>query len=93
MILPVEEESIVAINIKDAETDAKARELAAITGESITVAIRKAVEQRLRRESMRQRSGAADRILAIADRLSNRPRLSTERAEQILGYDEDGLPQ
>jgi len=83
----------VAINIKDAETDAKARELAAITGESITTAIRKAVEQRLRRESMRQRSGAADRILAIADRLSNRPRLSTERAEQILGYDEDGLPQ
>ncbi len=83
----------MAINIKDAETDAKARELAAITGESITTAIRKAVEQRLRRESMRQRSGAADRILAIADRLSNRPRLSTERAEQILGYDEDGLPQ
>lgn len=82
----------MAINIKDADTDAKARELASITGESITVAIRKAVEQRLCRESLRRRSGAAERILAIADRLSARPRLSVESADDILGYDEHGFP-
>jgi antitoxin VapB len=43
------------ISIKDADTDSKIRDLAALTGESITVAVRIAIGQRLRRESGRRR--------------------------------------
>lgn len=39
----------MALNIKDTETDRLARELAAATGESITVAARRALEERLQR--------------------------------------------
>jgi len=39
----------MALNIKDPETDRLARELAAATGESITVAARRAIEERLER--------------------------------------------
>jgi len=38
------------LNIKDAETSAMVRELAALTGESQTEAVRKAVRERLARE-------------------------------------------
>jgi antitoxin VapB len=38
----------VALNIKDEQTDRLARELAELTGESITVATRRAIEDRLR---------------------------------------------
>ena len=37
----------MALNIKSAETDRLARELAALTGESITEAVTRALEQRL----------------------------------------------
>ena len=37
----------MALNIKDSDTDRLARELAAVTGESITVATRQAIEERL----------------------------------------------
>lgn len=51
------------ISIKDPDTDAKIRDLAALTGESITVAVRTAIEQRLRRESARRRAGGLDRAV------------------------------
>ena len=37
----------MALNIKSAETDRLARELAALTGESLTEAVTRALEQRL----------------------------------------------
>lgn len=37
----------MALNIKDPKTDRLARELAAATGESITIAVRRAIEERL----------------------------------------------
>ncbi len=81
------------INIKDPVTDAKVRELSALTGESITEAVRIAIEQRLQRESRRQRAGVADQLLAIAASLAKRPRLSTESADTVLDYDDAGLPR
>jgi antitoxin VapB len=51
----------VALNIKNEETVAAARELAALTGESITQAIDTAVRERLRRE----RVSVEDRWSAI----------------------------
>ncbi len=83
----------MALNIKDPATDALARELAAQTGESITEAIRVAMSERLTR-LRRQRSvvaRAAD-LQRFIDRGRQRVRLDDRSAEEILGYDEDGLP-
>jgi len=41
------------IRIKDPQTESRIRELAALTGESISTAVRTAIEQRLRRDLMR----------------------------------------
>ncbi len=81
------------INIKDADTDAKVRELAALTGESITDAVRIAIEQRLRRESPRRRAGVATRLLALGASLSVRPRLLEGDADAAIGYDMYGAPK
>ena len=81
------------INIKDATTDAKVRELASLTGESITDAVRIAIEQRLRRESSRRRAGVASRLLAIGSTLSARPLLFEGDADAAIGYDASGVPK
>ena len=81
------------INIKDAATDAKVRELAALTGESITDAVRVAIEQRLRRESPRRRAGVAARLLALGAALAARPRLLEGDADAAIGYDRFGAPK
>lgn len=79
------------ISIKDPDTDSKIRDLAALTGESITVAVRTAIEQRLRRESARQRAGVATRLLALSLAKSGSKRFD-ESAEDAIGHDENGLP-
>lgn len=80
------------ISIKDPDTDSKIRDLAALTGESITVAVRTAIEQRLRRESARRRAGIAQRLLALALNRSAAPRHG-ESAEDAIGYDAFGAPR
>ena len=80
------------ISIKDPDTDSKIRDLAALTGESITVAVRKAIEQRLQRESARRRSGVADRLLGLSLAKATGKRAS-ESADDAIGYDQDGLPR
>jgi len=92
MIHPKKDESAMPISIKDPDTDSKIRDLAALTGESITVAVRTAIEQRLRRESARRRAGVAQRLLglSLAAGAGRRP---TETAEAAIGYDEHGLPR
>lgn len=82
----------MALNIKDAATDRLARRLAAETGESITVATRRALEERLARIG-RSRPGGRDELLhEIVARGRQRPVLDDRGADEILGYDEDGLP-
>lgn len=83
----------MALNIKDPETDRIARELAAATGESITVAVRIAMEERLQR--VRARRAATDvraELAAIIERGRRRAVLDDRSPEEIIGYDENGLP-
>ena len=84
----------MALNIKDAETDRLARELAEETGESITVAARTAIRERLARvrASARPADTHAD-LRAIVERGRRRPTQDGRSAEEILGYDADGLPR
>jgi antitoxin VapB len=82
----------MALNIKDPATDRLARELARETGESITVAARIALAERLARVRKRQAPGASARLRDIIERGRARPVLDARSAEEILGYDERGLP-
>lgn len=70
----------MALSIKDPETDRLARAVAALTGESLTTAIRTALAERLAREQQRhgRRRGVADRLRR--SRASARPCPSSIRA-------------
>ncbi len=82
----------MAISIKDAETDRLARALAAVTGESLTEAIRRALHERLERESHRARRGIDAEVRRIQERVARLPIVDSRPASEILGYDEHGLP-
>ncbi len=85
----------MGLNIKNEETCRLARELARLTGESMTGAITVAVRERLDREE-RQRSMEArlKRMREIADRCAQLlgPGPSAVEHGQML-YDERGLPK
>jgi antitoxin VapB len=81
------------ISIKDPETDRLARALAAATGESITEAIRRALQDRLERETQRGQRGVAVEIRRIQERLARLPVLDPRPADELLGYDDHGLPR
>jgi antitoxin VapB len=83
------------LNIKDASTHALARELAAETGESITSAVGIAIRERLERvrRARRGQGRLADRLDAIADHCAALPVLRDLPFDEILGYDERGMPR
>ena len=82
------------ISIKSIETERLAREVAAKTGESLTGAIQRALEERLARLKQQRRSQVLrnhlDEILQRVDQL---PVLDSRSPDEILGYDEHGLPR
>lgn len=84
----------MAISIKSIEAERLAREIASKTGESLTAAIQKSLEERLERLRHERRSkiltGQLEEILRRVDRL---PVLDERTADEILGYDEQGLPR
>jgi antitoxin VapB len=83
----------MALNIKDPETDRLARELAEATGETITVAARVALAERLARvRARRDAAGRAAELDAIVQRGRARAILDERTAEDVVGYDQHGLP-
>lgn len=84
----------MAISIKNEETERLARELARRTGVSMTEAITRALREQLAREEGRRAAPRIrDELLAIGRRCAALPDLDTRRPEEILGYDELGLPR
>jgi antitoxin VapB len=85
---------MMALSIKNEETERLAREVARETGETITQAIFRSLEERLMRLSGRRIAGdlAAD-ISRIGARCAALPDQDTRSAEAILGYDSDGAPR
>jgi antitoxin VapB len=83
----------MALSIKDPETERLARTLAERTGETITLATRRALEERLRRIGSDTRKAALlEDLAAIRRRWSILPVLDGRNADDIIGYDENGLP-
>ena len=83
----------MALSLKDKETDRLAREVAALTGESLTDTVRKALAERLARERLRRGQPArlSDRLLEIGAHCAALPDLDPRTPDEILGYDDTGL--
>ncbi len=80
----------MALSIKSDTADQLARELAELTGESLTDVVITALRRRLADERrVRARRTSLTDILATAHAL---PVLDRRTEEEILGYDEQGLP-
>jgi antitoxin VapB len=84
----------MALNIRNSETEKLAETLAKLTGESKTEAVTQALRDRLarlRRERSRRR--LADELDEIARHCARLPVLDSRTPDDILGYDEHGLPR
>jgi antitoxin VapB len=82
------------LSIKAPEADRLARKLAETTGETITEAVIVAMRERLEREQKKKENNEAliDELMAIANHCASLPVLDTRSDDEILGYDENGIP-
>lgn len=84
----------MSLNIKNDETYRLARELADITGETLTGAVTQAVRERLERVRGEQGPSLADRLVAIGQETAKHLREPYRSADHgDLLYDERGLPR
>jgi antitoxin VapB len=84
----------MALSIKDPEADRLARELAERTGETLTETIIKSLSERLARERARSRpQRLAEALGEIGRRCAALPLRDARSADEILDYDECGLPR
>jgi antitoxin VapB len=85
----------MALSLKDQETVGLARQVASLTGETLTEAVRGALRERLRNEQIKRGQRPAvdwaviDALLARFDAL---PVLDTRSDDEIVGHGEDVPP-
>ena len=84
----------MALNIKHPEADRLARELAALTGESLTETVTRAIEERLARERRGRKApeeaARAARIDEVLDAMRGAPVRDARHPDEILGYNAIG---
>lgn len=81
------------LNIKDDDTHALAKRLASLTGESMAKAVKRAIQEKLAQvEKMRGGPPLADELDRIALYCASLPRRDGRSSDEIIGYDESGLP-
>lgn len=81
----------MSLNIKDPETDTLARELARLTGKSITDAVKEAIRRDITRADTKRLEARRHATKRIIDRIHSMPFDDTPWTEDNL-YDENGLP-
>lgn len=84
----------MAFSIKNPETDRLARELAKVTGESLTTAVTIAIRERL--DEVGRKPGSprlVAEIRRIQEYVASLPDRDLRSPEEIIGYDETGLPR
>jgi antitoxin VapB len=87
----------MALHLTDPETDRLARELARETGETLTIAVNKAVKERLNRLTAKSKADR-EKFVAELTRIASRAkglRKLKKTSRQLIDelYDEDGLPR
>jgi antitoxin VapB len=82
------------LSVDHPDADRLARELAATTGESLNEAVVQALRERLAREHRRRQvPHLRDQLRAIRQRCAMLPVMDSRSPEEILGYDEHGVPR
>jgi antitoxin VapB len=85
----------VALNIKNAETEKLARELARRRGQGITEAVTDVLRREVERERKKPRRDDKEKfhrdIEEIVQEVKKLPVLDDRSADEILGYNEQGL--
>jgi len=85
--------SSMALSIKSDEADRLARELAAETGETLTEAVETALRERLHREHARHAASMRTRLARLASDVRALQVADGRTPEEIIGYDDAGLPR
>ena len=80
----------MVLSIKSARADQLARDLAELTGTSITDAVTASLEAQLELERRRRRRQP---LGDIVERFRELPVLDERTADEILGYGDHGLPE
>lgn len=82
------------LNIRNEETEELANALAKLTGETKTEAVTQALRERLQRvRRTRSKRRLADELDEIALHCATLPVRDRRSADEIIGYDEHGLPR
>jgi antitoxin VapB len=85
----------MALNIRDPETHRLARAVADATGETMTEAVKTALRERLARVGQTDEAERRRRYEALIEhgrRFRALPVVDPRSFDEILGYDENGLP-
>jgi antitoxin VapB len=85
--------SSMALSIKSEEADRLARELVAETGETLTEAVETALRERLDREHAKHAASMRTRLARLAADAAALPVVDDRTPEEIIGYDDTGLPR
>ncbi len=81
------------LSIRNPRAEQLAREVAAESGESLTQAVIHALEEQLQRMKGRRRAvDLFDEIMEVSRRCKALPDQDSRSADEILGYDKNGVP-
>ena len=84
------------LNIKDDHVHQQAKQLAALTGESITAVVRQALAERLstvrRQQEAPEGARSAERLMALARLCAEHMQPDSHSSDHAELYGEDGLP-
>lgn len=83
----------MALSIKSEEADRLARQLAAETGETLTEAVETALRERLQREHAGRAGSMRARLARLAADVAALPVADPRTPDEIIGYDDAGLPR
>ncbi len=82
------------LNIKDPEVYRMARQVADKRGLSLTGAVREALREKLERESAEKQAAVRlEKLQQIVKGFPNLPILDDRTDDEIIGYDEIGVPR
>jgi antitoxin VapB len=86
---------MAALNIKDPEVHDLAVELARRTKRSLTEAVKISLRESITRQQAPQTDTVrvVERVMRIADRIATRPVLDARTPDEILGYNQSGIPE
>lgn len=86
--------AVMPLSIRNSEVERLARSLARLTGEGLTETILEALRERHQRiRAARLQERLMEDLTAIARRAAALPELDPRSPDEIIGYDERGLPK